>query len=94
MVKSISALRAGDLEDKKLAQRDRVIDLKRKQVALYEDRLQIVTCEKFLAWYKDSKAREIADSAATNAEKIAALRKAYFSDVDEMERSGQVQLPQ
>jgi hypothetical protein len=29
-----------------------------------------------------------------NAEKIARLRKAYFADVDELERSGAVKLPQ
>lgn len=40
-----------------------------------------------------AKAREIADSNAPRAEKIAALRQAYFADVDELEKSGKVVLP-
>jgi uncharacterized protein related to proFAR isomerase len=31
---------------------------------------------------------------SSNAEKIALLRKVYFADVDELERSGAVKLPQ
>jgi hypothetical protein len=94
LIKSITLLRAGDLEDRKIAQRERAIDLKRKHLSLLENRLQIETCEKFLAWFKDSRARDIAESKATNAEKIAALRQAYYSDVDELEQSGKVVLPQ
>ena len=94
LVWSDAQLRAGDLEERKIAQKDRDLNLKRDQLVLAQERLQIETCEKFLAWYKDSRAREIAESVASNTEKIAALRQAFFSDVDEMERSGQVQLPQ
>lgn len=63
------------------------------RLRLDAEKLQIETCEKFLAWYHDAKARDIADSAASNAEKIAALRKTFFADVDAMEASGKVNLP-
>jgi predicted protein tyrosine phosphatase len=68
--------------------------LKRDQLRLARDRVEIQTCEKFLAWFQDAKAREIAESKATNGEKIAALRKAFLADVDAMEASGEVKLPQ
>ena len=58
-----------------------------------ERRLQDATCEAFLKWYQDQRAREIADSIAPNEEKIRRLRHEFFSDVDALERSGKVVLP-
>ncbi|NQT94311.1 MAG: hypothetical protein HQ559_16245 [Lentisphaerae bacterium] len=57
------------------------------------DRFERETCQMFLRWRKDERAAEIADSAATNADKIAALRQAFFADVDALEKSGTVELP-
>lgn len=51
------------------------------------------TCELFLKWYQDERARRIADSDAPKQDKIKALRDIYFEDVDAMEKSGEVQLP-
>lgn len=58
-----------------------------------ERRLQDQTCEKFLAWYQDQRAREIAESNAPNEEKIRRLRSEFFADVDALEKSGKVVLP-
>ena len=66
---------------------------KERELRLAEDKFQIEVCEHFLAWFKDAKAREIAESTSSNAEKIAALRQAYFKDVDELQASGKVVLP-
>jgi hypothetical protein len=60
---------------------------------LAEEKHAVATCEKFLAWFQDAKAREIAESNATNAEKIAALRKTFLSDVEAFEKSGSLVLP-
>jgi hypothetical protein len=60
---------------------------------LAREKLETTTCEKFLVWFKDEKARSIAESNATNTDKIAALRKTYFADVDQLEESGEVNLP-
>jgi hypothetical protein len=68
-------------------------EISERQLALDHDRFEVQVCEKFLAWFSDSKAREIAESQVGNGEKIAALRKAYFADVDELEKSGKVALP-
>lgn len=70
------------------------LKVKKETLALTRERFAVETCEKFLAWYRDAKAREIAESTSTNAEKIAQLRQLYFADVDEMEKSGAVQLPE
>jgi hypothetical protein len=34
------------------------------------------------------------DTALSNAEKIALMRKEYFADIDELEKSGKVVLPE
>lgn len=66
----------------------------RKEFSLAEARFEVEVCERFLSWFREDRAREIAESTATNADKIAALRQAYFRDVDELEKSGEVKLPQ
>ena len=48
-------------------------------------------CERLSKRLDDLTARE---GLRSNAEKIARLRKAYFADVDALERSGAVKLPQ
>jgi hypothetical protein len=68
-------------------------EFKGRELALKEAAFQITCCERFLEWWKDEKAREIADSSATNAVKIAALRQTYFADVDALQKSGVVKLP-
>lgn len=62
--------------------------------ALAHQKFEVEVCEKFLAWFHDAKAKAIAESQATNSDKIAALRQAYYADVDALEKSGEVQLPQ
>jgi hypothetical protein len=63
------------------------------ELALNQDKFQVVVCEKFLAWFADEKARQIAEGAGSNSDKITALRQAYFADVDALEQSGKVNLP-
>ena len=58
-----------------------------------EGKFQQATCEFFLQWFNDQKARDIANSTGSNAEKIAQLRQTYFKDVDALQQSGQVKLP-
>lgn len=69
-------------------------ELSEKQLKLDHDKFEVEVCEKILVAVNDARIREIADSAAGNSEKIAAIRKVYFADVDAMEKSGEVQLPQ
>lgn len=57
------------------------------------DKFRRETCEMFLKWFGDQKAREIAESNAPHEEKIKALRATYYADVDELEKSGGVVLP-
>ena len=98
---TLEAVDAGDaatfvsLESLKLAQESAAF--KGKIVAakhqLAREKFAVETCKCFLAWFKDAKAREIADSGLSNADKIAALRAEYFKDVDALEASGGVNLP-
>jgi len=68
-------------------------ELKKAKLDLDREKLQITACEYFLDWFKDQRAQDIANSTASNAEKIARLRQTYFKSVDELQASGKVQLP-
>lgn len=66
----------------------------RAKLALAREKFEVQTCERFLKWFSDHKARDIAESKLSNAQKIAALRAEYFADVDELEAAGTVVLPE
>ncbi len=70
------------------------LKLKREELGLAKDRFQVEACEFFLRWFNDRRAQEIAASTMSNADKIAALRKTYFKDVDALQQSGKVVLPE
>lgn len=68
----------------KLVQKDRDFGLAREKFV-------VASCEKILKAAKDPSTREVAESSTmSNAEKIAAIRKAYFADIDSVE----VELPE
>lgn len=67
--------------------------VKKAEIAISREKLEIETCKKFLEWFKDARAKQIAESNATNSEKIAALRQTYFADVEAFEKSGKLKLP-
>jgi hypothetical protein len=69
------------------------VQIKEGALALERGKFEILTCEYFLKWFTDKRAQEIATSSASNAEKIAQLRQAYFADVDALQKSGTVKLP-
>lgn len=72
-----------DIARAKLAQKDR-------DHALAVEKLVIASCEKIMKAARDPKMREIVESTIPQAEKIAAIRKAYFADVD----ATKVELPE
>ena len=81
----------------KAAQKKRSLDQKDEQIALERVRLDALlnsAAEKMLDAAMRAKADEINASGASRAEKIAAMRAAAFADVDELQKSGGVQLPE
>ncbi|MEI6492061.1 MAG: hypothetical protein WCO94_05895 [Verrucomicrobiota bacterium] len=61
---------------------------------LDREKFEVESCKRFLSWFKDARAREIADSGLSNADKIARLRETYFADVDKLEAEGGIHLPE
>ncbi|HRZ55989.1 MAG TPA: hypothetical protein P5525_11095 [Candidatus Paceibacterota bacterium] len=53
-----------------------------------------LVCDKLLDLAADRRAQEIAAGSGSRAEKIAALRQEFFKDVDALQASGEVVLPQ
>jgi hypothetical protein len=82
------------LEAEKLALKERQLAQKDEQLRLQREKFEIETCEKILAAVKDAKIKALAESDLPNAAKIAALRQTYFADVDAMQQSGKVVLPE
>jgi len=68
--------------------------LKLGLLQLNREKFAAQTCELFLKWYGDKRAKEIADSNLSNADKIAALRQTYFADVEALAQSGKVVIPE
>jgi hypothetical protein len=68
--------------------------LKARDQEFDREKFAVATCETFLKWMKDEKAREIAAAPISNSEKISRLRQEYFADVDALEKSGAVVLPE
>jgi hypothetical protein len=57
------------------------IEQKREELDLAKDKFHRETCELFLRWRSDQRAQEIADSGASNSEKIDRLMQTMFADL-------------
>lgn len=66
---------------------------RREVLALDRERFETEVVGNALDIFESDKLRQIAESNAPRAEKIAAIRKEYFKDVDELQNSGKVALP-
>lgn len=78
VAKALVALRSTDLEARKAKQRDRLLEQKERTVALSEKQWQVRTCELFLKWFDDERARKIADGKGKASVKIEQLRLEMF----------------
>jgi hypothetical protein len=71
--KELACLRGLELEERRLA-------LAERDLVLKEQTFRRKTCELFLEWNEDEKARAIAQSGASQSEKIEALGQAMFGE--------------
>ena len=88
-VVAIFAKQIADLEKTKLGYKQLELDrqkheetnrVKEETLALSQTRFRRDTCKLFLEWANNERAKEIAGSGATNAEKIEALGQAMFGE--------------
>lgn len=96
VVNNLASLRSGEIAQQR-ADTDRE-KLKRKDEELRLERIRLdvilnKASERMLSDLVRKQAEQIANSNLSNAEKIAALRKVAFADVDALEASGMVVLP-
>lgn len=97
LTKSLASLRKGDQNQRVLEQNEQRLEQNERRLLQLEERLKMER-ELFLVKTLDaatlSKVSAIAqDASLDNAQKIAALRKVYFADVDAMDAAGEVKLP-
>ena len=69
------------------------LEAKRDRLGPLREKFERDCCGLFRGWFPEAEARADAERPMSNAEKIALLRQALFADVDELERSGEVVLP-
>ena len=85
----------GELERLKLKLKSRQIAQKDEEIAMMREKLILAGCEKIMLAARDPKTREVVEDAnLTNAQKIAHLRQTYFADIDALQASGKVVLPE
>jgi len=91
--KSLASIRAGDLREKELALEKQKISQREEALVLANRAFEAKFFSGMLSQSLLEKAQEIAKSDWSNEQKISAMRAAYFSDVDALEKSGDVQAP-
>ncbi|MDD5349494.1 MAG: hypothetical protein PHQ12_04710 [Chthoniobacteraceae bacterium] len=84
----------GEIELEKLKIARIKLQQKEEDQALAREKFETDVAEKLLDAALRSAAEKIATSDLSNAEKIAAMRKAAFADVDELQASGKVVIPE
>ena len=83
----------GKLEEAKLALSGKKQKVAEQTLLLAREKFEMEASAKMLDKALRAKADEINNSNLSNADKIAAMRKAAFKSVDEMEKSGKVVIP-
>lgn len=85
ITKAVVALRHADLEARKAAQRERLLDQKERTVALAEKQFQVRSTELFLKFYEDKRAKEIAEGKGAKTVKMEKLRQLMFPDLEPLD---------
>lgn len=93
LVKAVVSIKSAEIAQQRADQDKEKIAQTDKQFALEKEKFERLVCGKLLDAAMLAKAQEIASGTGTNEEKIAKLRQTYFSDVDALEASGEVQFP-
>lgn len=78
---ALSRLRAGDHVAEKLRLTTLRLDQTAELLALEKQKFQRTTCELFLKWREDQRAKTISEGPGTNDEKIEQLGQAMFGDL-------------
>ena len=92
-VKVRSARTKAQFEREKIELRRQAEERHREEFGFEREKWVQESCDKILQAAGDAQTRAIAEMAVPNEEKIRLLRKHWFADVDELEKSGGVKLP-
>jgi len=90
---ALSRVRKGDQGAEQLRLNRERVEQTGQALQLEREKFEVLACRKMLEEATRRKADEIANSDLSNADKIAALRRVAFADVDALEKSGDVKIP-
>ncbi|MCX6901731.1 MAG: hypothetical protein NT105_23880 [Verrucomicrobia bacterium] len=100
IIKSLARLRTSDASVKnaevnavKLQQAEEALRQANERLVMERGEFEIRYCQGVLKGIADAEAHRIAGLNISNDEKIALMRKHYFADVDALQKSGAVKLP-
>ena len=79
-VKQVALLRMGDHEAQKMGIRKKVLEQRDAMIDLNKKKFQRTTCELFLKWAEDDRAKKVIDGRGSNAEKIEQLGQVMFGE--------------
>lgn len=85
VTKALVALRQTDLEARKAVQRERLLNQKERTVQLAERQFQVRTCELFVKWAEDKRAREIVEGKGAKTVKMEKLRQLMFPQLEPLD---------
>lgn len=83
LVEALAKIQKSGAEVRRAQQAEASADLARQRLQLDLAKFQRSTCELFLKWHADHRAREIADSKGQQSVKIEDLRQLMFGPTDE-----------
>jgi hypothetical protein len=90
---ALRRVRSGDHDRIKLDQNQERLGLSAQSLRLDREKFELIASGKMLDEAIRLKAEQIANSTLSHTDKIAAMRKAAFQDVDALDKTGEVQIP-
>jgi hypothetical protein len=83
LVDSLAKVRSLELDTQKTRLKEIEVSHKGEVIALEKTKFQRQTCELFLKWFDDKRAREIAEGSATKETKVAEMIQLWFGQMPE-----------
>lgn len=83
LVSALANVRGLELDTHKTRLKEIEVGQKGEQIALEKKKFQRTTCELFLKWFDNARAREIAEGKGTKETKVAELIQLWFGEMPE-----------
>lgn len=80
VVSALTGMRVTEQNDVRLAQNERKLGQRDQVIALEREKFKRLTCELFLKWYNDQRAKDVINAGGDNSAQIERLGQLMFQD--------------